>query len=52
MRDDPETYRRYAEECQRLAKTMSEEHGRILVEMAKAWIELAQDGARLEPHAE
>jgi hypothetical protein len=42
MRHDPETYRRYAEECQQLAKTMPDEHRLVLLDMAKSWIELAQ----------
>ena len=53
MRNDPETYRRYAEECQRLATRMtSDEHKRILVTMAEAWIALAQEGERSKSHAE
>jgi hypothetical protein len=46
MQHDPETYRRYAEECQQLANTMSDEHRLTLLAMAKAWIELAQKAER------
>jgi phytoene/squalene synthetase len=42
MRHDPETYRRYAKECQHLAKTMPDEHRPTLLTMAEFWIELAQ----------
>jgi phytoene/squalene synthetase len=41
MRHDPETYRRYAKECQQLAKTMPDEHRPTLLAMAEFWIELA-----------
>jgi hypothetical protein len=44
--DAPATYRRYAEECQRLAKTMPEEHRRALLEIADAWLVLAQEAER------
>lgn len=46
MRHDPETYRRYAKECQHLAKTMPDEHRVALLEMAELWIELAQRAER------
>ena len=48
MQHDPETYRRYAEECQQLAQTMPDEHRLILLAMAKSWIELAQMAERSE----
>ncbi len=41
--DDPETYRRYARECQRLATLMSEEHRNTLREIAEAWLTLARE---------
>ena len=37
---DRDTYRRYAEECRRLANTLPE-HRAQLFEIAQAWIELA-----------
>jgi hypothetical protein len=46
MQHDPEAYRRYAEECQQLAKMMSDEHRPTLLAMAKSWIELAQEVER------
>ena len=33
---DPATYRRYAEECRRLAKTMPAENRHVLLEIARA----------------
>ncbi len=36
-------YRNYAEECRRLAKTMSKENGQRLLEIADAWLTLAKD---------
>jgi hypothetical protein len=48
MQHDPETYRRYADECQQLAKTMADEHRLILLAMAKSWTELAQIAERSE----
>ena len=43
---DPAIYRRYAKECQRLAMTMPEEHRKTLLEIAEAWIKLAQESER------
>jgi hypothetical protein len=40
---DPATYRRYAEECRRIAKMVSNEHRSALLEIAQAWIELADE---------
>jgi hypothetical protein len=37
---DLDTYRRYAEECRRLANTMPE-HRANLLELAQAWLEQA-----------
>jgi hypothetical protein len=39
---DPTTYRRYAEECRRLAKTISAENRHVLLDIAQAWSDLAQ----------
>jgi hypothetical protein len=46
---EPATYRRYAEDCRRLAKTVSEEHRRMLLEIAEAWIRLAEDAESGRP---
>jgi hypothetical protein len=43
---DPAIYRRYAKECQRLAMTMPEENSKNLLEIAEAWIKLAQESER------
>jgi hypothetical protein len=43
---DPATYRRYARECQRLAKTMAEENRGTLLEIAEAWLALAEEAER------
>ena len=34
---DANTYRRYAADCRRLAKTMSKKDGNIMLKMAEAW---------------
>jgi len=51
---DPTTYRRYAEECRRLAKMMPAEYRHVLLEIARAWSDLAeehqQDGRRSDGH--
>ena len=44
---DRDTYRRFAEECRRLANTMPE-HRAQLLEIAQAWLELADEGE--SPH--
>jgi hypothetical protein len=46
MMHDPATYKRYAEECRRLATTGPEEHRLILLEIADAWIKLAEEAER------
>jgi hypothetical protein len=40
---DPATYRRYAEECRRIAKLLPEEHRHVLHQIAQAWTELADE---------
>ena len=42
----PVRYRRYAEECRRLAKIMPEEHRLTLLELADAWTKCAEDAER------
>jgi hypothetical protein len=43
---EPETYKRYATECERIARTMSEEQRSSLLAIAEAWRELARDAER------
>src|SRR5580704_13365053 len=43
---DPVEFRRYAEECRRLAKMMPAEHRGTLLKIAEAWIECAQEAER------
>jgi hypothetical protein len=52
MQHDPETYRRYAQECLQLAKTMPDEHQPALLAMAESWIELAQEAERAKARSE
>jgi hypothetical protein len=49
---DPATYRRYAEECRRLAKTMPAENRHVLLEIARAWSDLAEEHLAEEHLAE
>jgi len=45
-------YQRYAEECRRLARqAKTEQHRRILEEMAQAWEELAKEEEPTGSHA-
>jgi hypothetical protein len=44
--DDSEIYRLYSQECQRLAKTMPEEHRETLLRLAEAWIKVAEETQR------
>ena len=43
---DPATYRKYAEECLRLATTAPENDRRLLLEHAGAWLKLAEEAER------
>jgi hypothetical protein len=38
-----EEYRRYAEECERIARTVSPKNRKILMNIARAWRERADD---------
>jgi hypothetical protein len=40
---DPATYRKYAEECLRLATTAPENEQRLLLEHAGVWLRLAEE---------
>jgi hypothetical protein len=42
---DPEEFRKYAEECRRLALSLPQ-HKETLLEMAKAWIAVAEEAER------
>jgi hypothetical protein len=42
----PAEYRRYAEECKRLAQQALPEHRATLLEIAKAWIACAEEVER------
>jgi len=43
MENDADTFRRYAAECRRLAGRASEKDKAILMEIAAAWIDCAQE---------
>jgi hypothetical protein len=40
---DPATYRKYADECRRLATTTPENDRRLLLEHAAVWLKLAEE---------
>ena len=42
------TYRQYAADCRRLAKTMNQKDGAILLKMAEAWDMRADDVEKVE----
>jgi hypothetical protein len=43
---DPAIYRKYAEECLRLATTAPENDRRLLTEHASVWLQLADEAER------
>jgi hypothetical protein len=43
---DPATYRKYAEECRRLATRAPENDRRLLLEHADVWLKLAEEAER------
>jgi len=43
---DPATFRQYAEECERLAKTANEKDRAALLKIAEAWLECADEAER------
>ena len=45
---DSKTYRQYANDCRRIAETMSAKDKAIMLEMAKVWDERAEDAERAE----
>ena len=44
--EDATKFRRYAEDCRRLAKSMKPEHTAALLEMAEAWDRCAEEAER------
>jgi hypothetical protein len=42
----PEEYRKYANECERIAREGPEENRRVLLEIAGAWRQCAEDAER------
>ena len=45
---DASTYRQYAADCRRLAKTMSAKDGEIMLQMAEAWDGRADEAERIQ----
>jgi len=45
---DSKTYRQYAEDCRRIAETMSAKDKATMLEMAKVWDERAAEAERGE----
>jgi len=45
---DANTYRQYAADCRRLAKTMSKKDGNIMLKMAEAWDGRADEAERVQ----
>ena len=43
---DADTYKRCAAECQRIARTMAQDHRGTLMAIADAWLELAREAER------
>jgi hypothetical protein len=43
---DPATYRKYAEECRRLATRAPENDRRLLLEHADVWLKLTEEAER------
>ena len=47
---DPATYRKYAEDCLRLATTAPENERRLLLEHAGVWLKLAEEAESEAPN--
>jgi hypothetical protein len=45
---DAKSYRQYANDCRRIADTMTAKDKAIMLEMAKVWDERADEAARIE----
>ena len=52
--DDPSIYRKYAEECKRLAQSMSPADRKVMLEIADAWLACAEktEGKSIGKHAQ
>jgi hypothetical protein len=46
LMSDADKYNQYAIDCERIARTMSEEHRNSLLKIAEAWRELAREAER------
>jgi hypothetical protein len=46
VEDDPNHFRRYAAECQRLAKQLSGSEREVMLEIAAAWVSCAEEEDR------
>jgi hypothetical protein len=46
LMEDIEKFRKYAEECRRLAESMKPEHRATLLEIAEAWDQCAEEAER------
>jgi hypothetical protein len=44
--DDPAIYKKYADECKRLATTMLPADRKVMLEIAEAWLLCAKDAER------
>ena len=44
---DSKTYRKYAEDCRRIAQTMNAKDKAVMFEMAKVWDERADEAERV-----
>jgi hypothetical protein len=44
--DDPAIYRKYADDCKRLAKSMSLAERKVMLEIAEAWVVCAKEAER------
>jgi hypothetical protein len=49
--EDAKTYRQYAEECRKLARSMPDHRGKLL-DMAAVWLELAVKAERKKDKGE
>ena len=45
---EAKSYRQYAADCRRIAKTMAKKDGAILLKMAEAWDSRAEEAERIQ----
>jgi hypothetical protein len=50
MMTNSEIYRKFAQECQRMAKTAHEHDEKILLEHAASWLKLAEEAEEIEKY--